>query len=1849
MAGKGFLVDTIRKIQQLIETFILKNKSNHKDLSNNNDNYTASWIDVDKETKKHNDRAKRNVETSISESSGGKQYGGSVFDNLLKLSEGSKSNVLKPEKATMAEILNGPVIRKILALAQAKAAKTTQYNDNSNQPVLSGLPFNPDSFEQPSHRSLSEDKLMGQSESKRIDERRNRESSIPQHMYVKPQHENKIKSTLSDNTVADNSADSERSNAKLLHNLQNEEHESPEMQVTSEEGRNYEINEIPSKPAASHHMYGSLSHEDGDNIGQQYASSRVYGNPQTSFYPNEDGEIDDDKLKQPYINPSRAHESNEVQFAEPHPFETSEEKEKYEREWLRGSETAVQPDDDYDEEISSEQETDRDILENLYTDNYQINLENPDNEEATTMHNSHVRTNSGYQRHYYDIENRDDPFQNNEDTIASNNMEHQHSINPKVIRIMPSATFQLDNIKYNNEHYDPNDSTDPVIYFATLSEAIETDHEEPSGNTLEADISADMPMWNSDIGRYRSMDQNVAAETAISSSATTSKDKHNRYTSNTFVPPSIDDESNAMKEEIEDDTNISERISATSNDANSKEIERDFDGIKYDKFGRIKMQENLLMREYNEDTFKYHSQRNDNDNDNDDGDVGMTISAQKDFKNEKNALRSSLSNINHVKIQTANENEEHFLGNSQFDYSSNSAYKDKSTKITEFSIDSNMDETILESQNKNYNLKENEKINGKLSAQGGASIHNKYQHDLLGTISSDDPHGEDSIEVRKQGTNLKKEYDTVPDETSMQTINIHDHNNDAHISRSEFPIDKFGKRYKLNNVHDFDDKDTSDNRKIKFNKFTQDKGKINYGNMQEEKQSSTSSKVTMQSKASIFNENNAQNQYNGESNQYDYYDHRQKYNRDAQYDQRKKYSHNKYPDQRVNHLYAFNQPTNDMTLSSSMALDRNKIEARNKYPDFLREQKDNKPNVAIESLIPESKATEKSRKEDNLTDEEKTLLDKAKKERMENENSYVHLEKYKKRPIHRKNFKKENIPILIRNKNNPVKLILSKDHGKEDINNENNFNINKKKNHKNQFHQQQNPPKSILLQSSDAQIGHTYNNDKEKQFAGVIKSNDFTNNVQIRSNALSRATTGKKSNNRKYQDNLLKVQLNANPIERQYDVRNEKLQQKYNDLILHKKDKAITSLLPAEETNFGETRNTLQDFSEAETSFNSRGEKRKYENTNDITKNDLNARNAASMQISSSKRIKDEFRKDSIKSLPNSYAKSQIRDDPNLSHNSQITRNIGNPESRIFNNRKDMHEKYLTNTNLLSDPDHKYTKNRNSHILKDNSRGTAEIISSAKEADYDIIKEKRQNDTIEAALLLDSHAKVHEYDMTVPRKSTDMTSSDNMKDRQVASKNIIDNAGKIPKLATNTIASAAAISSTGIEDISKQDSSEMLLGFDSSIDTDFQNVPSRYRQENRDTLALSESISPFKDKQNKLFPSYSYAKEKNKNINSMINDLEASTNSKTKVTSSIDARLTDLQASLNLLTDTTKKMKAKSIYQTPIIKNNPSKITTHPYPKTQIGNTHHSKNFLKGSNKNSAGAKIESMRDDQGNQLKDLYRTKISFNNVPSNQHGLIENNVKNEKLKEDQEVTVNLANSARAKGDREVKGSHADGWIAADTFVKDRTQNKQKFDILKEVEKTAVYKKTSAETPASGNIEDEQRHVQTDDPHNREYNSNIAKEMQDVGAISGVSSEINALESIDNKNIDKISKSLSKNAYAEIERKNKNNNNNRQNFKYFNTGKTRHSFNSIEVPSTYKGISSKTNVNPHRINKGISDVQAVTTSTLKKGRVPSISITDLHPSSKHSCDNNNEIREFIREAMRLYQVNAKYIIKTNN
>ncbi|KMQ96062.1 hypothetical protein RF55_3682 [Lasius niger] len=511
----------------------------NKDNNLTNDSEIEESASIDEKIEKHSDRAKRDLRTSNSGLLWANPHKGGISEHLLKLSEGS-SNVLKSEKATVAESLNGrAAISKILARAKAKAAKAAQYknlydNDDFRKWLLSGSSFDTNIFKHP-FRLSHNTKITDDSETENTD---NQHIFSKSHHVSKPtnhEHHREIKHTLP-NSTALGIADTDRSYTKLSRKSEHQKHLSSKLQSTSGEKHGRDTNEMLHKPTVSRHTHGLSSYEDEEDTGLRHTSSHADA-PHVHFRITKDQETGNNipkrkHAKWTHTDSSRAHASHASHSAESYEFETSDERERYGRKFI--FKTSYKPGEDE---------------ERIYTGH-----------RKGHKFSEEINIHEGDKTNY--------------DHLASSLFQHGSSIDPHHEKNIKNRNKQnLDGIQYS------------TIHSTTSTETKEGIEKKQSGNMLITKISTGVSTRhtkpvNIDIEHYHSRDQGVAANSATSFSSSLSDNKENKRTNNVLASPSVDDGSATVGTKTENDYGALGRThSVIDNDVTSTGIEMGFSGI----------------------------------------------------------------------------------------------------------------------------------------------------------------------------------------------------------------------------------------------------------------------------------------------------------------------------------------------------------------------------------------------------------------------------------------------------------------------------------------------------------------------------------------------------------------------------------------------------------------------------------------------------------------------------------------------------------------------------------------------------------------------------------------------------------------------------------------------------------------------------------------------------------------------------------------------------------------------------------------------------------------------------------------------------------------------------------------------------------------------------------------------------------------------------------------------------------------------------------------------------------------------------------------------------------------------
>lgn len=534
--NKSLLDKLIYQESNFSKTLIPKSKLSDNSLFDNINDISEikESASIDEKIEKNNDRVKRDLRASTSELLWAKSNTGGISEHLLKLNDGNK--VLKSEKATVAEALNGPAaISKILAQAKAKAAKAAKYknlydNDDFSTWLLSESPFDTNIFKYP-FRPSHNTKIIDNNENNHLEIENadnQHEFSISRSKSKSTNHDHReIKHTLSDSTV--DIADIDRS-TKLLHKSEHQKHPSSKLRSTSGEKHGHDTNEMLHKLTVSRHTHELSSYEDEEDTGLQHTSSHVYA-PHMDFRITKDQEAGNNIPKRKHAKWTRtdyprAQASHASHSAESYEFETSDEEEGYRKKFI--FKTLFEPGEDVEKIYIKPWEAHK-FLE-------KINI----NEEDETNYNKFAES-------LFQYDSSIDSF--NEKDIRNRNKQNLNEIQRSIVHSTTSAETK---------------------------EGIEN---KQSGNMLITKIftgiSTQEPV-NIDIKHYHSRDQSSTANNATSFSSSLSDDKGNKRINNVLALPSINNGSKTKNEY----GLLGRTHSTIDNDVTSTEIKMDFSGIK---------------------------------------------------------------------------------------------------------------------------------------------------------------------------------------------------------------------------------------------------------------------------------------------------------------------------------------------------------------------------------------------------------------------------------------------------------------------------------------------------------------------------------------------------------------------------------------------------------------------------------------------------------------------------------------------------------------------------------------------------------------------------------------------------------------------------------------------------------------------------------------------------------------------------------------------------------------------------------------------------------------------------------------------------------------------------------------------------------------------------------------------------------------------------------------------------------------------------------------------------------------------------------------------------------------------
>jgi len=556
-------------------TWILKNL----------DKLSAVWASqksIGDETK---NRVKRDAEASNSEVSRTKPHLGGISKHVLKLSEGSTSNVLKSEKATVAEALNGrAAIRKILARAKVKAAQAAQHrgrfydDDDFSKWLLSGSSFDANIFRHHRRRRpLHNAKMAGYPETETSDDNDDDSDDFPtfavsRHMSAKPmnhqhRHQEMERTFNSDATIG--AADSDRSYTKLRHKSKRRKYPLPELEISRGGERGHETNGILYTSPRMH-----KSREEAESVERRYVPSHARI-PHSRFRVTEDEETENGVPKWKHAEWMHA-----LHSAGSFEFDTADEKEDYKRRYL--FETSFdEPELELD---GSEYARHRKWHEILPGIGIHDGI-NTDDDETMGTSDSHGRAKLGRKWYRYDFGDRKHSAYN-EDAIDFANAEKQwHSASSVELERASSINSRGEGDTGDEGKYRDVDAVErSAIIRGTSAEMMGGGEKKQSANMLIKRISTDTPTRkpvNIDSEHYRTRDRSVAANSATSFSSSLSDEKGSRHTNNVPASPSVDDGSAVVKTKTENDRATLGRARAViDNDATSAEIEMGFREIK---------------------------------------------------------------------------------------------------------------------------------------------------------------------------------------------------------------------------------------------------------------------------------------------------------------------------------------------------------------------------------------------------------------------------------------------------------------------------------------------------------------------------------------------------------------------------------------------------------------------------------------------------------------------------------------------------------------------------------------------------------------------------------------------------------------------------------------------------------------------------------------------------------------------------------------------------------------------------------------------------------------------------------------------------------------------------------------------------------------------------------------------------------------------------------------------------------------------------------------------------------------------------------------------------------------------
>lgn len=549
------------------------NMGAHSKLLANQDHEVAESAPVDEETENHGDRVKRDLTGTSSLN----PYKGSISEHLLKLSGGNK--MLRPEKATVAEALNGAAIRKILE--RARAAKVNSpykdlYNGNNfGKWFLPGSSFSTDIFHQPHQRSSPGTEVNEHSED--TDDSRHRTFSTlhnrvshptnhyRRHYYYHPRrHYRRHRGgehafgTLPEPRAADTTS-TEHSYAKLLHKSRRQGRLSPKLQITSEEKRSPDEGDgmIGKPTTVLRQAHRSLYEDDiaGDDGGLQYYS-HAYA---PRLRENDDAENGK--------TPKWEHARWTRRFGA-RDFDSSRDLADYRERYMFGSAFDGSDDENGDDERGRVGRREGHRVPSVEDENFivgihdGINRNSPtaDEETKSTTSDSYAKANwqdvVNHERYYYDIGDQEDSIYDGEAVALG------HGKNRHLADFLVGRTSSLDsqiregNIRAENKRVDG------------------------AGRSLTAEIPPDAftrEVADIDMKHYRSRDRNAAANSMGSFSSGSSSEKDDA-----FASLSIDDESTKGREVAESASYGALRRTrpVIDNDATTAELGMGFSGMK---------------------------------------------------------------------------------------------------------------------------------------------------------------------------------------------------------------------------------------------------------------------------------------------------------------------------------------------------------------------------------------------------------------------------------------------------------------------------------------------------------------------------------------------------------------------------------------------------------------------------------------------------------------------------------------------------------------------------------------------------------------------------------------------------------------------------------------------------------------------------------------------------------------------------------------------------------------------------------------------------------------------------------------------------------------------------------------------------------------------------------------------------------------------------------------------------------------------------------------------------------------------------------------------------------------------